>query len=234
MYPWKRWYFNADPAAPSAPPLIFFQPQDNSQSLMTVFDRVMQYADEVSAIPRFASGGERVGGAGRTASGLAMLMGNVSKVFGFTAKSVDDNVLVPVLKYLYDLQLLTDQSGMFRGDETIRPRGSTFAAKAEIERTRALEFLQLTANPIDLQIIGPQGRGLVLSEVAEHLGFDHNRLAEAIRQQMTSPQQVPGGPGGEAAAPANNQPAPGAEGPPRVSEEQDNRFRTSGAGQAVG
>lgn len=234
MYPWKRWLYASDPAAPTAPPLMFFQPQDNSQSLLAVLDRAMMYADEMSAIPRFASGSERVGGAGKTASGLAMLMGNVSKVFGYTAQNIDEGILVPKLKYLYDLKLLTDDTGMFRGDESVRPRGATFAAKAEVERTRALEFLQLTANPIDLQIVGPQGRALVLSEVAEHLGFDHNRLALAMQEQARAPQQVPGGPGTEKAVPANNQSAPGTEGPPRVNEGLDNAQRTAGAGGTVG
>jgi hypothetical protein len=236
MYPWKRWFYQSDPAAPTAPPFMFFQPTDNSMSLINVYERAMQYADEVSAIPRYASGGERVGGAGSTASGLAMLMGNVSKVFGYTAAGIDTNILEPKLKYLYDMRLLTDTEGLFRGDETIRPRGSMFAAKAEIERTRALEFLQLTGNPIDMQILGPQGRALVLGEVAEHLGFDHNRIAEAMRNQAVAPAPVPGAPEpgqGQPGTPGNI-PAPGPAGPPRVAEGLDNAQRTAGAGQTVG
>jgi hypothetical protein len=163
-------------------------------------------------------------------------MGNVSKVFGYTAAGIDTNILEPKLKYLYDMRLLTDTEGLFRGDETIRPRGSMFAAKAEIERTRALEFLQLTGNPIDMQILGPQGRALVLGEVAEHLGFDHNRIAEAMRNQAVAPAPVPGAPEpgqGQPGTPGNI-PAPGPAGPPRVAEGLDNAQRTAGAGQTVG
>jgi hypothetical protein len=228
MYPWKRWYYASDPAAPTAPPLMFFQPNDNSQNLIAVFEKAMTYADEMSAIPRYASGGERVGGAGRTASGLAMLMGNVAKVFGYTAGGIDKSVLDPKLQYLYTMKLLSDDTGMFRGDETIRARGAIFAAKSEVERTRALEFLQLTANPIDMGIIGPQGRALVLSEVAEHLGFDHNQLALAIRAQAQAPQTPPGA-GEEGQGPPGQQPSSGGmDGPPRVAEGIDNQQRTGG------
>ena len=36
-------------------------------------------ADDVSAIPRYMTGGAQAGGAGRTASGLSMLMSNAAK-----------------------------------------------------------------------------------------------------------------------------------------------------------
>lgn len=209
LYPWKRWIFTADPAAPSAMPITFFQPSDNSQNLMSVFERALTYADEVSAIPRYAAGGERAGGAARTASGLAMLQGNVSKVVRSISKNIDHGVLESVLKILYDMRLLTDTDGTFTGDETIRALGTLAAEKQDADRMRLLEMLQITSNPIDMQIMGPEGRIMLLTELAQQLGFDHGHLREllearlkALAQQGTDPTQAEGQP--------QNAPAPAA------------------------
>jgi hypothetical protein len=214
MYPWKRWTFTPDPAAPTAPPLIFFQPSDNSQNLMNVFDRAMIYADEVSAIPRFSAGGTAGSGAGRTASGLAMLQGNVARVVKQIAGSIDETIVGPVLQIIYDMTLLTDTTGVFRGDEKIRPLGIQSAAKQETEKMRALEMLQITANPIDMQIMGPDARAMLLKEIADNLGFDQGKLgalldarAKALMQQGTDPTAPPPQQGG---TPPGGPPPPGA------------------------
>jgi hypothetical protein len=230
MYPWKRWFYASDPSAPTAPPFIFFQPQSNANELLTVMDRMMVLADEVSAIPRYASGGERVGGAGRTASGLSMLMSNVGKMIKHSAAGIDNRVIGPTLQYHYDQTLLTDTTGTFRGDEKIRTRGVEAASKAETDRMRTLEFLQITGNPIDMQILGLPGRATILADVAEHMGFNGEQLAELMRAQIKMQQQQAAAappPGEETQQPpdASQQPGPGG-GAGRVAEGQDNKQRT--------
>lgn len=237
MYPWKRWRFLTDPSAPTAQPLVFFQPNSNAQELLAVYDRAMQYADEVSAIPRYASGGERVGGAGRTASGLSMLMGNVAKVVKHTAGSID-GAYHSVLSQLYDTLMLTDDTGAFRGDETIKVLGAQNAEKRDVEKTRLLEGLQITGNPIDMQIMGMGGRAKLLAGVFDALGLGHMGVvpdAEKIEQmeaqqkaQEAAQAQQPQQPGADPAAQAQGSraPAPGPEGPPRVSAGMDNAQRT--------
>ena len=231
MYPWKRWPFLTDPSAPTAQPLVFFQPNSNANELLMVYDRAMQYADEVSAIPRYASGGERVGGAGKTASGLAMLMGNVAKVVKHTAGSIDDGVFHSVLTHLYDPLRHTDDSGVFKGDEIIRVLGAQNAEKREVEKTRLLEGLQITANPIDMQIMGMPGRAKLLAGVFDNLGLGHMGVdpdIEAIEQMEAAQKAQPAQPGADPAAQAQGAqaPAPGPEGPPRVNAGMDNAQRT--------
>lgn len=244
MYPWKRWVFTPDPAAPSTPPITFFQPQDNSQALLAVLDRAMMYADEVSAIPRYAAGSGASGGAQRTASGLAMLQGNAAKVVKFIAKGIDRDVVHSVLDIIYSMSMLTDTTGMFRGDESIKVLGVEYAAKQDADKMRAIEMLQITANPIDIQILGPQGRGLLLAEMAKTLGFDHEMLAKVIEQnvmqaaQAAAQQGAPGGglpgapgeppgggPGGSPASLPNPPARPGAGGG-RVQAPQEGAANT--------
>jgi hypothetical protein len=172
LYPWKVWKYTSDPMNPSAqPPVTFFQPSSNAADLLGVYGRFNEIADEVSAIPRYMTGDQKVGGAGRTASGLAMLMGNANKALQNVAENIDDDVFEPLMQNLYDLVMLTDETGMLRGDETIAVNGVRNVLKQEQDRVRQLEFLQLTANEIDAPIIGPQ-RATVLQQVASRIGID--------------------------------------------------------------
>jgi len=194
LYPWKRWYVT-DPVYGGAggSPVDFFQPQSNAQELLTVYDKFTQMADEVSAIPRYMTGSERVGGAASTASGLSMLMNNSSKVMQSVAANIDNDIIRPVIQQLYDMVMLTDQSGLLRGDEEIEVRGVTTAIQREQDRVRQLEFLQLTGNPIDMQIVGLPGRAAVLRKVAGNLGLDWETIVpsdEELQAMMMAQQQA--------------------------------------------
>lgn len=194
LYPWKRWHVNYDPslAASGNKPVEFFQPNMNVQELMSIYEKWNMMGDEISAIPRYMTGNEKVGGAGRTASGLAMLMGNASKTLQNVAASIDRDVIEPLLQQLFDMVMLT-QPGVFKGDELIVVKGVNHAVKREQDRMRQLEFLQLTANPIDMAIVGPEGRANILRSVAQNLGLEHERVLpddDEIRANIAQQQQA--------------------------------------------
>jgi hypothetical protein len=215
LYPWKRWHVTSDPMSSSSTlkPIEFFQPQSNAQELLGVYEKFSQIADELSAIPRYITGSERLGGAGRTSSGLAMLMGNASKILQTVAANIDRDIFQPCLQGLYDMEMLTNQTGAFRGDESIVVRGVDVAIQRETDRQRRIEFLQATMNPIDMQIIGPKGRATVLRGVAEDLNFDGEEIVpsdqeiQAMLQEQAQAAAAqaamgqPPGPGGKPAAP---------------------------------
>lgn len=192
MYPWKRWHVDYDPALVTSgtKPIEFFQPEMNATELMGIYKEWSIMADEISALPRYMTGSEKVGGAGRTASGLAMLMGNASKTLQNVAASIDRDVISPILHQLFDLIMIT-QPGTLRGDEQIVVKGVNHAVKREQDRMRQLEFLQLTANPIDMAIVGPEGRANILRSVAQNLGLEHERTVpddEQIRENIAKQQ----------------------------------------------
>lgn len=191
LYPWKRWHVQTDPMGNNgAPPISFFQPNSNAQELLGVYQKFSEIADEISAIPRYLSGSS-AGGAGRTASGLAMLMGNASKVLQTVASNIDRDVLDPLLRQLLDMLLLTDATGMLQGDETIKVMGVSVAVQKETQRSRQLEFLQITANPIDSQIVGPKGRATLLRSVSETLGLPGAEIVPSeddMEKQMQAAQ----------------------------------------------
>lgn len=197
MYPWKRWRVKSDPLKPSNqadPPVNFFQPKSNAAELMGVYSFFQNMADEMSAIPRYITGSEKIGGAGRTASGLAMLMGNAAKVLQMVAANIDSDIISQSLQGLYDMIMITDKSGRFRGDEDIRVRGVEIAVQRETARQRQIELLQATMNPIDMQIMGLPGRAKLLRAVSSNVGLDED-IVPPEEEMMANASGVEGSPG---------------------------------------
>jgi hypothetical protein len=237
LYPWKRWRCMTDINGNNAQvPVSFFQPVSNAQELLAVYEKFNTIGDELSAIPRYMSGSSPGSGAGRTASGLAMLMGNASKILQTVAANVDADVLEMVLLDLYDMVMLTDRSGVFSGQEQVRVLGVAVATQRETQRVRQLEFLQATANPIDMSIIGPRGRANVLRAVSQTIGLDGDKIVpsddDLDKQQQAAEQQAQlTGQPGFAPGPDNNANAKVAQGnQPAQQTTQDMGPRTRLAG----
>ena len=195
LYPWKRWHVtNPLLSSSTEKPVEFHQPQSNAQELLGVFKAIYDLSDDVSAIPRYLSGNSPGGGAGRTASGLAMLMGNASKILQTVCANLDRDMMSPALTNLMDLILLTDQTGMLKGTESVTPKGVAVAMQRETMRARQLEFLQLTANPIDMAIMGPKGRAAVLRNVSNTIGMPGEEIVpseDELQQQQAQAQARP-------------------------------------------
>lgn len=226
LYPWKRWRFESDPMGNNEKIIDFFQPKSNANELLSVYKEMTVIADEVSAIPRYMTGSSGVGGAGRTASGLSMLMSNSSKVLQNVAASIDTDVMEQLLQRLYDMILLTDTSGLLKGDEKIVVRGVQVAMQKEQDRMRRLEFLQITANPMDAQIVGPTGRAAILRALANDLGLPEEGIVPTDDEIKATQQAIEAQNQQAAQAQGGQAPAPGKGG--GIAEETDNAFRTGG------
>jgi hypothetical protein len=215
MFPWKRWHVTEDPTNSNSTqkPVDFFQPQSNAQELLAVYTALGAMADDQSAIPRYLQGNSPGGGAGRTASGLAMLMGNASKILQTVAANIDREVMDPALTAVTDMILLTDETGLLTGEEKVVVKGVAVAVQRETQRSRQLEFLQITANPMDSQIMGVKGRAKVLRAVSEGLGLPGEIVPtdEQISAQQKSEQAAKAA---QASLPPDQQGGPPGGGPP--------------------
>ena len=216
MYPWKIHQVTSDPMGSSAAPIGFFQPNSNAQELMAVYEKFSILADEYSGIPRYMTGSSPTGGAGRTASGMSMLMGNANKSMKQVVANIDNSVMTPLLERLYFYNMKYSEDNELKGDVTIVARGSNSIVAKETAQVRRNEFLQATANPIDMQIMGVDGRATLLRETAKQLDVNPDdvvppreklRVAQQIAQMMQAgqpPQPMPG-PGVPAGSPVQNQ-----------------------------
>jgi hypothetical protein len=221
MYPWKRWHVKSDPFGNNTEKAVeFFSPSSNVSELLSAYQALSAMADEASAIPKFMTGSPPSGGLGRTASGLSMLMQNSSKILQTVASNIDIDVIEQVINALLDMVMLTDQTGLLTGEEKVRVLGVQVAQQRETQRARQLEFLQLTANPIDMGIIGPKGRAVVLRNVATEIGLPGENIvpseADLEKQQQQSAAMAAAG-GQPGHAPIGGPPVPpGQGGPPQT------------------
>lgn len=191
LFPWKIWPTTSDPMGSSAPPMDFFQPQSNAPELMQVFEKFYAMADDISGIPRYMIGNEKVGGAGRTASGLSMLMDAANKLLKLTLANIDRDVIQPLIEMLFTYNMLYDPDASIKGDVSVVARGAISLAQKEVIQQRRNEFLQATANPFDFNILGIPGRAAILRETAKGLDMPVDNLIPdmAKLQQMQAAQE---------------------------------------------
>jgi hypothetical protein len=186
MYPWKIWQTTSDRTGGGQRAVNFFQPNMNAETLLNVYQYFQKVADEVTGVPNYVYGSTNVSGAGRTASGLSMLMENAAKGIKQAILSLDGAVS-EILQRLYDHIMIYDPDDSIKGDMQIIPAGVVGTLLKESVQARRNEFLQMTANPVDIQIMGPAGRAALLREAAKVLNMDVDKLIpspEDIKEQQ--------------------------------------------------
>jgi hypothetical protein len=230
MHPWKIWQVTNDPAGSSAPAVRFTQPDSNANELLGVYERFSRMADDHSGIPAYVYGDLNVQGAGRTSSGLSMLMGAAGKGIRQVVMHIDMDVVKPIVRRQFIYNMRYDEDESIKGDAEVVARGAVNLAVKETVNLRRIEFLNATANPIDIEILGKDGRASILREVAKglHMPVDEiipsrEKLAysgrmQAMAQAAAAQQQ--------AANPTPTQP----DGSPKGGAEANTvQSRTSGA-----
>lgn len=170
---WKMWGKASDTG--NKPPLGFFQPRSTAEILLKVYKYFFEQASEVTGIPAYVYGSPDVGGAGKTASGLSMLMNAASKGLKAVASHIDNGIVKPSIEEHW-LTIMIFEPHRARGDIKIIARASEQLIMMEQLQIRRMEFLNTTANPIDMQIIGLHGRAEVLREVIRSLKMPVDKI----------------------------------------------------------
>jgi vacuolar-type H+-ATPase subunit H len=212
VHPWKIWQVTNDPVGSSAPAVRFTQPEDNANTLMAVYEKFSKLADDHSGIPSYVYGDLNVQGAGRTSSGLSMLMGAAGKGIRQVVMHIDSDITKPIVQRQFVYNMRYDEDESIKGDAEVIAKGAVNLAIKETVNVRRIEFLNATANEIDMSIIGKDGRAAILREVAKGLqmpvddlvpsrekeGFKARaQIAAAAQQQaQPTPTQPDGSPKG--------------------------------------
>lgn len=171
---------------------------------MMMFDKARQLADESTGFPSFAHGQTGVGGVGRTASGISMLMGAAAGGIKTVIKNVDDYLLRPMGQGLFQFNMQFNFDPEVRGDLEVKARGTESLMANEVRSQRLMQFLSISSNPS----LAPFAKfQYIIREIAHSLDLDPdkvtNNMDEAIIQaeimknfvQPQPPQQPPGTPG---------------------------------------
>ncbi len=175
IYPWKIWQTTSDRTGGGQPAVRFFQPNMNADVLLSVYTTFAKQADEVTGIPNYVYGSSAVSGAGRTASGLSMLMDNASKGIKQAVANID-KIVSGIVQRLYLHNMMFDPDPYIKGDFKVVAKGAIGLLHKETLQMRRNEFLMATANPIDSQITGIEGRAYLLREAARGLQMDTTKI----------------------------------------------------------
>jgi hypothetical protein len=187
MYPWKIWQTTSDRTGGGQAAVRFFQPDMNAETLMGVLQYFQKVSDEVTGVPNYVYGSSNVAGAGRTASGLSMLMENAAKGIKQSILSLD-KAMSEMLTRLYDHLMIYDDDKSIKGDMQVVASGVVGTLLKETMQARRNEFMQMTANPFDMQIIGPAGRAELLRQSAEGLNIDVNKIVPDPKDILAAQQ----------------------------------------------
>lgn len=192
-----------------------------------MMDKARQLADEATGQPSYSYGQTGIGGAGKTASGISMLMGAASLNVKTVIKNFDNYLLTPLGEayYFWNMQF-NNKDLQARGDLKIVAKGTASLMQREVQSQRLLQFLQVTQGPTTAPFVNVE---YLIKQFAKSLGLDPDKavndpemamLYADILGKMGQAQQGPQ-PGME------GQP-PSAEGPPPPSDE------TGGGGGNIG
>lgn len=191
MFPWKVWQTTNDRSGSGQPAIRFFQPSMNAAELLNVYQHFARVADEVTGVPNYVYGSTNVSGAGRTASGLSMLMENAAKGIKHAIMSLDA-ANSEVIHRIYTHLMLHDQDPAIKGDMQVVAAGAIGAMIREQQEIARREFMAATMNPVDSQIIGPEGRAYMLREAAKGIFPDVDKIVPnpARMKQLMAEQQA--------------------------------------------
>ena len=220
LTPWKMWRFGPPPFGQggNANPIQMFQPASNAAELIKVEEYFDKLCDELSGIPAYTMGqGTAAGEIGRTASGYSMLMESATRGFKHAVHQTDVLVVRRMVMMCYAWEMLHGKDETVKGDVRCNPAGLVGLINKEQDYNRKMQFLQLTANPIDQQLVGLAGRAKLLREIARPMEIsldevlkspekleEEQRLAE-LRQKIAVANEAAGALGpqpGAAPAPA--------------------------------
>ena len=190
IYPWKIWEFSSEKIKSAGQqPMGFFQPDLIVEQLLRIYEYFFNQGSEVTSIPAYIYGNDKMGGAGGTASGLSMLMNAAAKGLRNAAGNIDRGIISPSVEEHWLITMLS-RPDLARGDCKIVARASEYLIQQEQLQMRRGEFLDRTANPIDMQIIGIEGRAELLRENVKSLKMNPEKIIPAREDMLASQVQT--------------------------------------------
>jgi len=175
MHPWKIWQ-GTNMGSSNAPLVTFFQPDSRSAEMLSVIREATRITDSTLEMPSYSYGNDKVSGAGRTASGLSMLMGSSNRGLKRILLGIDRYIFQTVVERMYDWNMkhLEDQS--IKGDMNFISEGIVSLIMREQLADRRMGLLQATNNEFDMKILGLDGRAKILGDAIEVLESDYDDI----------------------------------------------------------
>lgn len=185
VYPFKVWLRSGDGTDATAPAVRVFGMGSYTSEYLQLNDALEKYADEVTTIPRYMWG-DQAGGAGRTASGLSMMMGSANITIKDQVKYFDDGITKPFIAALYQWNMEFGTDEKIKGDYKIIARGTSSLIAKEVYAQSLMNFANLTNNPVDLPVVK---RDKIIRGIAEALDLGDKGLVRSETEVKAQQQQ---------------------------------------------
>lgn len=150
-----------------------------SNENMQMFDKARVLADESTGFPSFAHGQTGVSGVGRTASGISMLMSAANGSIRTVVKNIDDYLLAPLGKALFNFNMQFDFDPEIKGDLEVKAAGTESLMANEVRSQRLMQFLGVVQNPV----LAPFARlDYIVREIAKSMDLDPDKVANSMQR----------------------------------------------------
>jgi hypothetical protein len=166
LHPWMVMQFNGDRTT-NKKPVEFYSPDSHAAELIGIYNQFSREADDRTGIPAYSYGNDQVAGAGKTASGLSMLMNSAARGIKKAITDWDRGIVKGCIERLYVHLMLYHPDESIKGDAQVNIKGALGIFEKERHESGLQQILAETANPVDLGIIGELGRASLLRKRLE-------------------------------------------------------------------
>lgn len=150
LYPFRVFVREGLGSDASSPAVRVYKIPSYTREYMDMINLFMQLTDEITAIPRYLYGDtNQVGGAGRTATGLSMLMGAANITLKDQVRNFDEGITKRFINALYHWNMRFNPKEEIKGDYQVIAKGSSSLIGKEVIVENLLKFMQVTSNPED-------------------------------------------------------------------------------------
>lgn len=171
IHPFKVFQRTGEGIEASSPAIRVDTLPSYTPEYLKLADYFMQMADESTTIPRYLQGDMKgIGGAGKTATGLSMMMGAANITLKDQVKNFDDGITKPFIRAMYFWNMEFNSKSEIKGDYGVVAKGSTNLIANEVKMERLNQFMMLAQNETYSQYLHLDK---VLLAVVEQMELDH-------------------------------------------------------------
>lgn len=192
LYPWKIFQTKSSEISGNDPAVRFYQVSSNASELLSVYAQFEERADDATNIPKYAYGNQNVGGAGSTMGGLSMLMESANKGIKAAIGRIDRGVIRPIIQAMFYNNMMYHEDASIKFDASVTATGSSSMITRDRNAMAKQQLLQLTSNPVDMEIIGREKRARLIASIAEDSDLEGFMPSEKeVRDKLTQQGQQP-------------------------------------------
>ena len=172
-------------------PINVLQVSDTTQSQLALLKASSEMADDDSGIPQYTIGSSRqLSGAGRTASGLAMMSEAACRVINMCICDLGLHLIIPVVRNTYIYNLLESDDMSIKGDVEVNPSGLMGKVLREAESQRRLQASTMLGNhPVYSKALTVEAFFELLRPELEGLGVNPDRIIPS-KERMEFLQEI--------------------------------------------